>query len=886
VPKGRLNFETWKRTLAESTPRREYIGDDLRCVAMPLGGVGTGSIALCGDGSLRQWQVVNQINHIGYVPHSFFAVWTSQPGHPPLAKVLQTKRFLRNEGFQPAASVSDHLVPAAMARWLSDMPCVEETRFYGEYPLAFITYHDDALPVAVELEAHSPFVPFDAEASGIPAILFHFKVKSRVRTPLRAALMGSLQNFVGWDGVSLIHGVQNPGFGSNQNRLHRVPGCPVLEMISSQLADDHPFWGQLALAVFADNVTALSQWDDLAGMWHDFVQDGVFPSVADISPSAPWRTWNGSLSAAFTLEPGEEKELTFVLVWYFPNRYVNWRQPAMVIDDSRSRFYLGNSYNRFGSALHVLQNVSANVDATRAAAARFRETFYSSSQPYWFLDAVTANIAPARTNITFWTESGEFHGFEGGCGASTSGGTYEVGGSCPLDCTHVWNYEMTIARLWPDLDRSMRRTDWLVNQHPSGYLPHRTPLPAYLPRLWDMEIGGPSKPAVDGLFGGVLKTCREFLACGDPEFLDQMAPHVFKAMEYAMTHHDTEGDGVIKGDQPNTYDISLYGPNTFIGSLYLAALLAAARLADAAGKPELAAVYRERCAAGSEAYDRICWNGEYYEQVVDLAKHSQYQLGGGCMADQVLGQWWAHLLGLGYVLPQQHVRGALKSVWQYNFRDGFEGFKQQPRVFASEHDRGLLNATYPKGDRPRVPLLYSDEVWTGVEYAVGALMIYEGLLAEGLAVVRAARDRYDGYERNPWNEVECGDHYVRPMSSWSLIDLSLGLVYEADRARIRFSPRWPVREFAGFFGASTAYGLYRQVINQSDMTGRIELAQGELRLSEVVLSCPGRKAEGSVRLGTKAVGARLKRVGPDVTVTFDEPLGIGRRRRLEIRLDL
>lgn len=857
MPRGRLNLATWRKSLLERAAAREYLAEDLRCVAMPLGGIGTGSIALCGDGSLRQWQVVNQVNHSGYVPNSFFAVWTRTPGGHPVSRALQSARFLDDEGFVPAESVSDHVVPAAMRRWAEALPLIGDTRFRGEYPIARLDYDDD-LPVEVSLDAVSPFVPFDAEASGVPAILFEFRVRNRTKARVQAALAASLQNFVGWDGVGLIHEVQNPGYGGNQNRLHRIPERHTLEMGNSNLPGDHPSWGEVGLACFADGVTACPQWDDLEFMWQEFQRDGRFSDIADTIPSSRWRTWNGSLSSRFDLEPGAEQRVTFAIAWYFPNRYVNWRQPGRAVEgEERSRFWLGNRYNRFGGVMPVLRHVYDQRLEIWEQARRFRDTMYEASQPYWFLDAVGANIAPARTNVCLQTEKGEFYGFEGGCGASTDWS--EVGGCCALNCTHVWNYAMTVSRLWPELERSMRRTDWLVNQHADGYLPHRTPLPEYLPRLWEMEIGGPPNPALDGLFGGVLKTYREYLACGETAFLTTMAPHCFQALDYAMATCDTDGDGVIKGEQPNTYDIHIYGPNTFIGSLYLAALLAGERMALRMGERERAARYRGRFELGSRGYDETCWNGEYYRQVVDLEQHPKYQFGDGCMADQLLGQWWAHLLGLGYVLPREHVVGALRSVFKYNFVDGFENLRQEPRVFASPHDRGLLNASYPHGGRPDVPLLYSDEVWTGIEYQVAALMLCEGLTEEGLAVAKGVRDRYDGFERNPWNEVECGDHYVRSMSSWSLLDLTSGLVYDCAEGALRLGPTWREDGFVGFFVAGKAYGLVRHEVSEARIALRIEVAEGELELESVLLASGA--AQGEANWAGSALNATFSR-GP------------------------
>ena len=192
------------------------------------------------------------------------------------------------------------------------------------------------------------------------------------------------------------------------------------------------------------------------------------------------------------------------------------------------------------------------------------------------------------------------------------------------------------------------------------------------------------------------------------------------------------------------------------------------------GDAAAAARFREIFLAGRENLVRRCWNGEYFQQDLPDYLTRRGEVGPGCMSDQLIGQWWAHQLGLGYLLPKEKVQAALRSIFKYNWIPDLTGFKHNPRAFAGEKDKGLLICTWPKGGRPPKVMLYSDEVWTGIEYQVAAHMIYEGMIEEALAIVRGARDRYDGVPRppigrNPWNEIECGGHYARAMSSWSLL---------------------------------------------------------------------------------------------------------------------
>jgi hypothetical protein len=376
----------------------------------------------------------------------------------------------------------------------------------------------------------------------------------------------------------------------------------------------------------------------------------------------------------------------------------------------------------------------------------------------------------------FRTSDGTLFGFEGVLGESTLNWNGNVGGSCPLNCSHVWNYEQAVSRLFPELERTMRRVDWEVLQAPDGHLPHRVLLPLDGPQLWDRPIGGPTRPALDGMLGAVLKTYREARQGGGDALIERYLPHALRLLEYVTATWDPTGSGVLTGDQPVTHDISLQGPNMFVGGLWLAALRSLEEMARRAGRADDARALRRRFDVSARAYDDALWNGEYYAQ---QSAGDDFDFGSGCLSDQLFGQWWAHQLGLGHLLPAEHVRTTLRSIVTYNLRHGFRDFQHGYRVFADADDSGLLICTWPHGGRPDVPIRYADEVWTGVEYQVAAHCCYEDLVEEGLAIVSAVRGRYDGSRRNPYNEIECGDHYARAMSGWTLLEAYTGTSYDA-----------------------------------------------------------------------------------------------------------
>ena len=639
------------------------------------------------------------------------------------------------------------------------------------------------------------------------------------------------------------------------------------------IAPDSPLAGSMALAALAERgVTfhARQQADSFSDLYAQFAEGPFEPGPN--SPSADGHSWTGGLSATVSLAPNEERALTFVLAWHLPNRTrddtYGWG-PQRYQYDHR----LGNQYNNwFKSAKDVVDYVVANEARLTEETRRFHTTFYNSTLPQYYLDAVTANNSLTRSPIYVWLEDGTVGGFEG------------ADRCCPMNCTHVYNYAMTTAYTFPALERNVRETDLLVQMHPEEhYIPHRTVLPLSLPRL-GKTIGGPEHPALDGELGTVLKTYREWQMHGDRAWLAKVWDRARTLMLYIMQEHDADGDGVIKGEQPNTYDTHLYGSNTFIGTLYLAALRAVEEMAKVMGDKDAAKTFRERFEKGRAGYDATCWDGEYYKNVFDAPNaddktyNSNNCYGPACFSDQLLGQWWAHVLGLGYVLPEDRVRQTLAAIYKYNWRADLTDHKHSQRVFASGTEKGLLVGSWPKGGRPERPILYCDEVWTGIEYHVAATMMYEGMTKEALQIVRGARDRYAGSRRNPWSEIECGQHYARAMSSYSLMHGAAGLVYDAGAARISMAPRLMPENFKAFFSAAQGWGSLSQLRSGKIQRNSVEVRYGTVELKEFAVdvshakSKPAHVAFEAKREKSKGVATFSKGT---CTIAFNKPVQLG-----------
>ena len=834
----------------EQYGQRTFTGEALRTVAFPLGGIGTGTVSLGGRGNLHDWEIFNRPGKGKHLPYTFFALWAQPEGSAPFARVLE-RRLL-------PPFVAQHGLPPNQG---AGLPRLREAHFTGAYPIAHLAFEDESLPLEVSLEAFNPMAPLDADLSGLPAAIFLWTLRNAGPRPVTAALAFSLCNAAGYDGIATIgNRPTHPSFGGNLNEWRHEGTVRGLSMTGGRAPSESAGAGSLAIATPWTDVTYLERWeragwfDSLQSFWDDFRADGLLPSVSKPEPSPDGSTDVGTLGLRATVPPGGAVTLPIVLTWHFPNLTNYWNRNSPVLGAR-----LGNYYTtRHADAWAVARDVVARLDALRDRTRTFVASLFDSTLPPAVLDAVSSQMSIIRTTTCLRTEDGAFHAFEG-CDDNA--------GCCPMDCTHVWNYEQSLAHLYPALERSMRGTDFQVNTRPTGRMSFRTLLPVVSGELWDY------KPAADGQMGCVLKLYREWQLSGETEWLRALWPQAKRTIQWAWApgSWDANRDGVMEGEQHNTYDIEFFGPNTMCGTLYLGALKAAALMADALGDGAFAAQCRQVYESGRAKYDADLWNGEYYEQRVSLltgeggadsspgarlraAQHSspdwhpspikpgesqpRYQYGPGCLSDQLLGQWFCHVAGLGYVLPEERVRAALAAVVKHNWQPSLDTHESCQRTYALNDEAGLLLCSWPSGGRPAYPFPYADEVWTGIEYQVAAHCIYEGLIAEGLRIVEGVRARHDGARRNPWDEFECGHHYARAMSSWSVLLALTGCRWSALDGTLAFAPRAEAMRdgtFRGFFTTGTAWGT----VAATATGARIEIVEGRVPVRRIEVALPG-----------------------------------------------
>ncbi|MEW6071394.1 MAG: GH116 family glycosyl hydrolase [Planctomycetota bacterium] len=460
---------------------------------------------------------------------------------------------------------------------------------------------------------------------------------------------------------------------------------------------------------------------------------------------------------------------------------------------------------------HVVRHLDRLAGTTRL----WNGTWYDSTLPCWLLDRAFVPLDCLATRTCHWFDSGRFWVWEGvGC--------------CPGTCQHVWNYAQGLARLYPALERRTREhVDYGIAFRDSGELGYRAE-------------NGPHI-AHDGQCGTILRTYREQLTAPDDAYLKRIWPRVRRSIEFLIAQDGGE-DGVLEGGQYNTLDQTWYGPMAWISSIFVAALRAGEAMAERMGDPAFAARCGAIAAAGTRKIAADLFDGEHFIHRPDPAHPEVTNTNAGCHIDQVLGQSLAWPVGLPHVVPPAETISALNALWKYNFapdagahREAMQGVIRGGRWYAMPGEVGLVMCTWPKGGAERAAgqgydwaVGYFNECMNGFEYQVASHLVWEGepdseLVTKGLAVMRAVHDRYHPSRRNPYNEIECSDHYSRSMASYGVFLAACGFEYDGPRRHLGFAPRLRPDDFRAAFTAAEGWGSLRQARDAAGLRAAIEV---------------------------------------------------------------
>ncbi len=774
-----------------------YDAETQNRVAFPLGGIGAGMICLEGTGALSHFSLRNKPD-VFNEPCAFAAI--SVVGEK-IARVLEWsvpgwKKFGAPGSGNGAGGTSFGL------------PRFGGASFNVRFPFASVSLgREIPLGVDVDIAAWSPFEPGDADNACLPVAALEYTFTATVHRARQFVFSFNAKNFMAID--------------REPNAVRPAPGGFTLWCGSSKGKPEEE--GAFCAAVTDPDVKVNHAWfrggwwDGLTMAWKDIEQGACYdrPPVETGEP-APGAT----LFVPFRLEePGQSKTIVLLLGWYVGKTSLRLgKDPetsAFPIVGQTDKTYSPWFTGRFAGIDDVMSYLKANYQVLRKNAERFSRCFYDSSLPPEVLDAVAANLTILKSPTVLRQKDGRLWAWEG-CSDNS--------GCCHGSCTHVWNYAQAIPHLFPSLERTLRETEFGPSQDEKGHQQFRSALPIR-PVQHDFYA------AADGQLGGIMKVYREWRISGDTEWLRGLWPRVKQSLDYCIETWDPSHKGVVEEPHHNTYDIEFWGPDGMCTSFYLGALQSAIAIGKALG--DEVPLYDELYRKGKKVAEGELFNGEYFIQRIEwknlraktpletkgmVGKYSpeavalfekegpKYQYGNGCLSDGVLGSWLALVCGVGQVLDREKVVSHLKSVHRYNFKEDLSTYPNPQRPsYACGKEGGLLLCTWPKGGALSLPFVYSNEVWTGIEYQVASHLMTLGMVEEGLQIVRACRDRYDGRVRNPFDEYECGHWYARAMSSYALLQGLAGARYDAVDKVLYLEPG--IRgDFRSFFAFAGGYG--------------------------------------------------------------------------------
>jgi uncharacterized protein (DUF608 family) len=800
-----------------------YEGPSLNRVAFPIGGIGAGMFCLEGTGAFSHMSVRGTLQFFNE-PCTFAAI-TVKGG-------TNTSRVL--EGPVPGWKIFGAARTGNGASGASyGLPRFDQASFLARFPFGTVELEDPEIPLGVTLTGWSPFIPGDAANSSLPLGALEYSFKNPGGAAVEAVFSYNTKNFM--------------AVGNEGNAVLPIENGFVLYQKGSE---DRPA-REGALAVFVDDGSAVVDhcwfkggwWDAVTLAWKNIQEARLRdnPPVEGASPGA-------SLFVPLTIGPGEEKTVRVMLAWYVPLTDLRYgRDPEgtsqLVAEEEccESPYHRPWYAGRFMDIREVAGYWRSNYDALRKKTELFRDAFYDTTLPPEVVEAVAANLTILKSPTILRQTDGRLWCFEG-CSDDR--------GCCHGSCTHVWNYAQAIPHLFPDLERTLRKTEFNESQDERGHQMFRSALPIR-PLVHDFHA------ASDGQLGGIMKVFRDWRISGDTAWLEEIWPKVRQSLDYCIRTWDPRGRGILEEPHHNTYDIEYWGPDGHCGSFYLGALKAAVEMGTALGDDITG--YRDLLVKGIAFLESELYNGEYfiqkiqtegldaeyegidyssngpgYKDVVDLLNREgpKYQYGTGCLSDGVLGFWMARVCGLEGIAGPDKVGSHLKAVHRYNLKHDLSGFANPQRpAFAAGREGGLLLCTWPRGGELALPFVYSNEVWTGIEYQVASHLMMMGLVDEGLEIVRVCRDRYDGAVRNPFNEYECGHWYARALSSYGLLQGLTGARYDAVDKTLTIDSRVG-DDFRAFLSTATGFGT----VGLRRGEPFVEMKEGTLDVRRVVVS--------------------------------------------------
>ena len=847
IPVDKKLDPSWVKSLSKRGFATKYYQskNELKYTGMPVGGIYTGTVYLGGDGKLWLWDIFNA-NQNGIDPKTI--EWTlnktikinAQNGAGYVQPSLQIRPL--EQGFAFKITIGNNTFIKKM-----DANDWDDIVFEASYPMAKIHYIDHQVPVDITATVYSPFIALDDRNSGLPCTIYSFQIKNKSTQPISISILGWLENK-----VSIKSAV------ATDIRINKIVETQTGKALQCSINNNGNAEQLLAPDYGTMAITAMSEKAQYQTNCNFPITSDSFNQVNNQPTEKKASTQlMGAVEVAYQLKPDQTIESNFSIAWHFNNLHFN----KLAADKGR---YYNNWYK---SAAEVTQYVTKHFLKLSQESNLWKQTWYDSSLPYWFLERTFLNISILATTTAHRFESGRFYGWEGvGC--------------CEGTCTHVWQYAHAMGRIFPAVEKDTReKIDLGVSLQPDGM-------------IWYRGEHGQSA-AIDGQAGTILRIYREHQMSANYLFLQQNWDKIKKAVQWVM-NQDKNKDGMEDTPLENTLDAVWDGEIAWLVGLCIAAVKAGELMAIEMNDVAFANTCANYVTMGSKNMEDQLFNGEYFIHKPDTIK-GRAKLGSynTCHIDQLYGQSWAHQVGIGRLVDKTKTLSALKALWKYNFTPDVGPYikaREGGRPYVLPGEGGLVMNTNPKndpkpyGENVTWQMGYFNECMTGFEHQVAAHMMAEGMVDESLVITRMIHDRYHAAKRNPFNEIECSDHYSRAMASYGSFITACGFQYHGPKGYLGFAPMIGAENFKAPFTSAKGWGTFMQKKDAHHLLATVHIKYGSLQLQSFSLVPTHTVLKISVTIDGKNIPASFTQENNTCLIQFKEPIQLSVTQTLQISI--
>lgn len=856
---GNLKFEESNDKIVENTKNNEnkgviYSSQQQIRNGIAMGGIGTGSIEMRADGNFHNWSIFNNYPKnsgkpftLPSLPNSndkdsllFFIVKYKTEGQDYQLKLLQINNSLNEGGLE------------AITYYYPWMSCVDTIEFSGNFPFVNINYKDDEMPFDIELEAFSPFIPHHVKESSLPGVYFNFKIVPKTKEKIEFSILGSLRNLVAYDTTDKYFVSKVLDKKNHKGFVHTVGGVDEKEAS----------FGEMGLTCLSSSSSYYLGWEHKHPYYERLLVEERLPNIDDTANRN--KIINNKKQAAFkvknvkdqrcfstvadhTILQQEAFNTSFLFSWNFPNAQGSIAEKVEEFDGDyvipqKITNWQGHYYSNFFNSYEDVHNYMIHSkNELERKTQLFNTHFYDSSLPKYVLNQINAQFNTFITSSTF-TKDGKF-AIREGMSANKAWG--------PNGTIDVSLYgSIMILSLFPELQKSLMRIHKNV-QTDNGEIAHG------LANQLDYTLNGTwgVYHRLDLVPNYIQMVLRDYLYTNDQDFLDEIWPSVVKGIDYILKERDKNNDEIpeMEGIMCSYDNFPMFGHASYIVSQWACALKLASIVAKKKGDNKRYRKYKNIADKSINVMENKLWNGKYFRLYNDEENNKKDE---GCLTDQVIGQWTAHLAGIDSLLSKEKINSSLMQIYKKSFNGKFLrncSWPEHPKLFPIEKTNWWV-------DQANTP-------WSGVELAFASLLYYEGFVEQANTIIKAVDHRYKKAGLY-WNHQEYGGHYYRPMSAWSIINGALGYSVQGDS--YTFKPKLTTSEFKLFFTACKAWAHFKR----SETKDSIAVSFGEIIISSLVIENTKPQKNTTVFLNNTPIQTKISKNNNSYKVKFKNPITI------------